>query len=147
VKTGQLILVVVSKAGQVADETPKSLQKDIEADDTKKIEEMISDKPKRAKTNSNSNAAKKTADTTAGHNREYPVDRQKRIRRNPTRRGRIRIRKISVPALAIKARAIRRPVRPMKPQSSPKPPATRPKLQLETVFLQLNLEHRRYLNG
>jgi beta-lactam-binding protein with PASTA domain len=65
VKTGQLILVVVSKEGAVTDQLPKSLQKDIEEDDTKKIEEMISDKPKRAKTNSNSNAnAKAKADTT-----------------------------------------------------------------------------------
>jgi beta-lactam-binding protein with PASTA domain len=64
VKTGQMILVVVSKAGATADETPKSLIKDIEADDTEKIEEMITDKPKR-KLNSNSNAnAKKKADTT-----------------------------------------------------------------------------------
>jgi len=64
VKTGQMILVVVSKAGATADETPKSLIKDIEADDSEKIEEMITDKPKR-KSNSNSNAnAKKKADTT-----------------------------------------------------------------------------------
>jgi Uncharacterized protein conserved in bacteria len=62
VKTGQMILVVVSKAGLDSD-TPKSLIEDIESDDTKKIEEMISDKPKKAKVNSNSNTAKKTADT------------------------------------------------------------------------------------
>jgi hypothetical protein len=62
VKTGQLILVVVSKAGLDAD-TPKSLIEDIESDDTKKIEEMISDKPKKPKASSNSNTAKKTADT------------------------------------------------------------------------------------
>lgn len=69
VKTGQLILVVVSREGATA-ETPKSLIKDIEDDDTKKIEEMISDKPKRSKaaSNSNSNAkakADKTRDTIA----------------------------------------------------------------------------------
>lgn len=62
VKTGQLILVVVSKAG-VDSDTPKSLIEDMESDDTKKIEEMISDKPKKSKANSNSNTAKKTADT------------------------------------------------------------------------------------
>lgn len=62
VKTGQMILVVVSKAGLDAD-TPKSLIEDIESDDTKKIEEMISDKPKKPKANSNSNTGKKTADT------------------------------------------------------------------------------------
>lgn len=69
VKTGQLILVVVSKEGVVTDQLPKSLQKDIEDDDTKKIEEMISDKPKRAKLTSNSNSnsnsnTKAKADTT-----------------------------------------------------------------------------------
>lgn len=62
VKTGQMILVVVSKAGQTGEEAPPSLRQDIETDDTEKIEEMISDKPKKAKTNSNTN--KKKADTT-----------------------------------------------------------------------------------
>lgn len=62
VKTGQLIFVVVSKAGVEGEETPKSLIKDLETDDTDKIEDMISDKPKKAKSNSNSNAKKK-ADT------------------------------------------------------------------------------------
>jgi beta-lactam-binding protein with PASTA domain len=62
VKTGQWISVVVSKAGQANEEPPpSSLKKDIETDDSEKIEEMISDKPKK-KTNSNSN--KKKADTT-----------------------------------------------------------------------------------
>lgn len=61
VKTGQWISVVVSKAGQVNEEPPPSLKKDIEADDSETIEEMISDKPKK-KTNSNTN--KKKADTT-----------------------------------------------------------------------------------
>lgn len=70
VKTGQLILVVVSKAGEVGSEPPKSLIQDIESDDTKKIEEMITDKPKRSKSisnsnaNSNANAEKKIAETT-----------------------------------------------------------------------------------
>lgn len=65
VKTGQMILVVVSKAGIEGDETPKSLIKDIESDDSEKIEEMISDKPKKPKANTNSNAnAKKKAETT-----------------------------------------------------------------------------------
>jgi beta-lactam-binding protein with PASTA domain len=61
VKSGQMILVVVSKAGLGGEEPPASLQKDIETDDSEKIEEMISDKPKK-KTNSNPN--KKKADTT-----------------------------------------------------------------------------------
>ena len=65
VKTGLLIFVVVSKAGIEGEETPKSLIKDIEADDTEKIEEMISDKPKKPKANTNSNAnVKKKAETT-----------------------------------------------------------------------------------
>lgn len=61
VKTGQWISVVVSKAGAPSEETPSSLKKDIEADDSETIEDMISDKPKK-KTNSNTN--KKKADTT-----------------------------------------------------------------------------------
>jgi len=60
VKTGQMILVVVSKSGVEA-ETPPSLKKDVESDDSQKIEEMISDKPKKPKANSNTN--KKKADT------------------------------------------------------------------------------------
>ncbi len=65
VKTGQMILVVVSKAGVTADEAPKSLTKDLDQDDSQKIEDMISDKPKKAKnSNSNSNSAKKKAETT-----------------------------------------------------------------------------------
>lgn len=62
VKTGQLILVVVSKAGADGEEVPSSLKKDLEEDDSEKIEEMISDKPKKAKANTNTN--KKKADTT-----------------------------------------------------------------------------------
>lgn len=63
VKTGQLIFVVVSKTNIEGEETPKSLIKDIESDDSKKIGEMISDKPKKAKSNSNTNVKKK-AETT-----------------------------------------------------------------------------------
>jgi hypothetical protein len=59
VKTGQMILVVVSKAGEAGEEAPSLLKKDLEEDDTKKIEEMISDKPQKPKANS-----KKKADTT-----------------------------------------------------------------------------------
>lgn len=62
VKTGQMILVVVSKVGASGEEVPSSLKKDIDEDDTEKIEEMISDKPKKIKANSNTN--KKKADTT-----------------------------------------------------------------------------------
>lgn len=63
VKSGQLIFVVVSKAGVEGDEAPKSLIKDLETDDTKTIEDMISDKPKKSRSNSNTNTKKK-ADTT-----------------------------------------------------------------------------------
>ena len=64
VKTGQMILVVVSKVGGEGEVPPPSLKKDVEEDDSEKIEEMISDKPKKAKSNSNSNTNKKKADTT-----------------------------------------------------------------------------------
>ncbi|MEP7212268.1 MAG: PASTA domain-containing protein [Acidobacteriota bacterium] len=62
VKTGQMILVVVSKAGIEGEEVPSSLKKGIESDDTEKIEEMITDKPKKPK--ANSNTSKKKVDTT-----------------------------------------------------------------------------------
>jgi beta-lactam-binding protein with PASTA domain len=62
VKTGQMILVVVSKAGLEGEEVPSSLKKNVESDDAEKIEEMITDKPKKAKSNSNTN--KKKVDTT-----------------------------------------------------------------------------------
>ncbi len=60
VKTGQLILVVTSKGPGDGDQ-PASLKNISEEDDAEKIEEMISDKPKKPKSNSNSN--KKKADT------------------------------------------------------------------------------------
>ena len=60
VKTGQMILVVTSK-GQGDGDQPASLKSTTEEDDTEKIEEMISDKPKKPKANSNTN--RKKADT------------------------------------------------------------------------------------
>ncbi|HSU24784.1 MAG TPA: PASTA domain-containing protein [Pyrinomonadaceae bacterium] len=60
-KTGNMIFVVVSKAG-VEGETPVQPKPDTETDDTEKIEEMISEKPKKAK--ANSNTSKKKVDTT-----------------------------------------------------------------------------------
>ncbi len=60
VKTGQWISVVTSKGGGEAD-LPASLKETINDDDTEKIEEMISDKPKKPKANSNTN--RKKADT------------------------------------------------------------------------------------
>jgi hypothetical protein len=59
VKTGQMILVVTSKGGGEAD-VPPSL-KTTEEEDTEKIEEMISEKPKKPK--ANSNTVRKKADT------------------------------------------------------------------------------------
>ena len=59
VKTGQMILVVVSKGPGEGDERLPTIKNTSEEDDAEKIEEMISDKPKKAKPNSN----KKKADT------------------------------------------------------------------------------------
>jgi len=61
VKPGQLILVVTSKGPGEGGATPPSL-KDTSEDDSEKIEEMISDKPKKPK--ANSNTTRKKADTT-----------------------------------------------------------------------------------
>jgi len=66
VKTGQMILVVTSKGGAEGDETPVTLKKNTdEEDDSEKIEELISDKPKKSsKTNQNVNTNKKKTSTT-----------------------------------------------------------------------------------
>lgn len=66
VKSGQWISVVVSKAGLTPDQAPPppSLKKDVEEDDSEKIGEMISDKPKKSRANTNANTNKKIADTT-----------------------------------------------------------------------------------
>jgi len=61
VKTGQMILVVTSKASGETGEKPTAIQP-VEEDDSEKIEEMINDKPKKSK--SNSNTTRKKADTT-----------------------------------------------------------------------------------
>ncbi|HEY0426437.1 MAG TPA: PASTA domain-containing protein [Pyrinomonadaceae bacterium] len=63
VKTGQMILVVTSKANPEGEETPATIKKTTDEDDTEKIEELISDKPKK-KTNSNTNTNKKKSSTT-----------------------------------------------------------------------------------
>ena len=67
VKTGQLILVVTAKKNPDGEEKPATLQKGNQPvqDDTEKIEELISDKPKK-KTNANTNANtnKKKSSTT-----------------------------------------------------------------------------------
>lgn len=66
VKSGQWISVVVSKAGLTPDQAPPpSLKKDVEQDDSERIGEMISDKPKKPKANTNTNANSKKPDTNA----------------------------------------------------------------------------------
>jgi hypothetical protein len=57
VKTGQRIMVVVSNGPGEGDEQKPGI-KILEDDDTEKIEEMISDKPKKPKASSNSNRKK-----------------------------------------------------------------------------------------
>ena len=66
VKTGQMILVVTSKPNAEGDEKPTTIKKGNTAadeDDSEKIEELISDKPKK-KSNSNINSNKKKAVST-----------------------------------------------------------------------------------
>lgn len=68
VKTGQMILVVTSKTNPEGEEAPATIKKNTnEADDSEKIEELISDKPKKvnkANANVNANANKKKSSTT-----------------------------------------------------------------------------------
>lgn len=69
VKTGQMILVVTSKTNPEGDEAPVTLKKNTEveeASDSEKIEELISDKPKKLnKVNANAaNSSKKKVSTT-----------------------------------------------------------------------------------
>lgn len=61
VKTGQLILVVTSKGPGDGDQ-PSSLKGTSDEEEAEKIEELISDKPKKPK--ANSNTSRKKADTT-----------------------------------------------------------------------------------
>ncbi len=65
VKTGQLILVVTSKPPINGEEAPQTIKK-VDEDDSDKIEEMISDKPKKPK--ANANVARKKADTSRDTN-------------------------------------------------------------------------------
>src|SRR5258706_1460671 len=58
VKTGQMILVVISKGAGEGGEKLPTLKNTNEEDDTEKIEEMIDDKPKKPKSNSNTNRKK-----------------------------------------------------------------------------------------
>jgi hypothetical protein len=65
VKTGQMILVVTSKTNPEGEEAPTTIKKTLteEEDDSKKIEELISDKPKKSN-KSNTNTNKKKSETT-----------------------------------------------------------------------------------
>lgn len=62
VKTGQMIYVVTSSGPGENGDKNQTQKKTVEEDDTETIEEMIDDKPKKAK--SNSNTSRKKADTT-----------------------------------------------------------------------------------
>jgi beta-lactam-binding protein with PASTA domain len=66
VKTGQMILVVISKPNADGEEKPMTIQKgDTKVeDDSERIEELITDKPKKKESNSNTNANKKKTSTT-----------------------------------------------------------------------------------
>lgn len=64
VKPGQMILVVTSKSNPEGEEKPATIKKTTtDEDDTEKIEELISDKPKTKKTNTNTNTKKKSSTT------------------------------------------------------------------------------------
>jgi hypothetical protein len=63
VKTGQMIMVVTSRGPENGATPPPPTVKSGDEDDSDKIEEMISDKPKKPK-NANANANKKKPDTT-----------------------------------------------------------------------------------
>lgn len=64
VKTGQMILVVISKANADGTETPMTIKKNNESDDSEKIEELIDDKPKKNSNRANSATNKKRTTTT-----------------------------------------------------------------------------------
>lgn len=66
VKTGQMILVVTSKTNPEGEEAPVTIKKNTnEEDDSEKIEDLISDKPKKSnKNNQNVNSNKKKSATT-----------------------------------------------------------------------------------
>lgn len=129
VKTGQLILVVVSKEGTPSGETPKSLIKDIEADDTKKIEEMISDKPKRARSSSNANSAANNSQSKADTTRDTIANTSKGDEPSSTRTdgsGETSDKDKKEPVTGDKIKSENPINAPAKPKASPNPvkPAT-----------------------
>jgi beta-lactam-binding protein with PASTA domain len=66
VKSGQLILVVTSKPDPEGKEAPATIQKGNQQieDDSEKIGELISDKPRKKDSNANTNSNRKKASTT-----------------------------------------------------------------------------------
>lgn len=65
VKTGQMILVVTSKASAEGEEKPATIERgNQQQDDSSTIEELISDKPKKKDSNSNANTNKKKSSAT-----------------------------------------------------------------------------------
>lgn len=68
VKTGQLIFVVVSKSNPEGEDKPATIKREEDKGDTEKIEDLISEKPKKKNSNTNvngaSNSAKKDGDTS-----------------------------------------------------------------------------------
>ncbi len=63
VKTGQMVLVVTSKLNPDGEEEPATIKKNDDKDDSEKIEELISDKPKKTNKNTNANSKKKSSTT------------------------------------------------------------------------------------
>jgi hypothetical protein len=76
-KTGQTIFVVTSKTNPDGEELPVTIKKDTEEDDSEKIEELISDKPKKtnkANTNTNKKKSSTTRDVISNNSNENSND-------------------------------------------------------------------------
>ena len=70
VKTGQMILVVTSKTNPEGEELPLPIKKTTEEEESEKIEELISEKPKKSNKNTNTNKKKTTRDTNSSNSEE-----------------------------------------------------------------------------
>lgn len=68
VKTGQMILVVTSKTNPEGEELPLPIKKTTEEEESEKIEELITEKPK--KSNKNTNKKKTTRDANSNSSDE-----------------------------------------------------------------------------
>jgi len=129
VKTGQLILVVTSKGAGEGNEKPPTLKNPSDEDDTKKIEEMIDDAPKKPKANSNTNKKKVdtardvNADSSDGNSNSNSADSNSNKKDTGSNSNSVvKTDKKNTPA------ANRPPTSPVKPpggESRPKPPNTR----------------------